>query len=104
MWGAEYVSGEWLSCQHDRYADPARRPHRQLGPYSTAPGIVLKKERLQAVVDLLPDVFTLDQLVNRLELLHRVDTGIAAIERGEGVPHEVVMARLQARVEAAKAE
>ena len=68
------------------------------------PGIVLKKERLQAVVDLLPEVFTLGQLVDRLELLHRVDTGIAAIERGEGIPHEVVMARLQARVEAAKNE
>ena len=68
------------------------------------PGIVLEKKRLQAVVDLLPEVFTLGQLVDRLELLHRVDTGIAAIERGEGIPHEVVMARLQARVEAAKNE
>ncbi len=61
-----------------------------------SPALTLNKVRVRAVIDHLPESFTLDDLVERLIYLAEIDEGIAQAERGETIPHAEVMASARA--------
>lgn len=44
---------------------------------------MLTKEKVQAQINSLPNEFSLDELVERLIFLEKVETGLSQIEKGE---------------------
>ena len=48
---------------------------------------MLKKEKVRAEVENLPDEFSIDVLVERLILIQKVEKGIFHSERGEVIPN-----------------
>lgn len=44
---------------------------------------MLTKEKVQAQINSLPNQFSLDELVQRLIFIEKVETGISQIENGE---------------------
>ncbi len=55
----------------------------------------MQKERIQQVVDELPQEVDFDQLMERLYLLHKIDIGEKQIAEGQGVPLEEAKKRLE---------
>jgi predicted transcriptional regulator len=52
------------------------------------------RERILEALQDLPDDATLDDAIERLILLARIDTGLAELDAGKGIPHEEVKRRL----------
>jgi len=52
------------------------------------------KQRLQMLLDKLPADCTVEQLQYHLYVLQAVESGLEAVDRGEGIPHEEVKRRL----------
>ena len=58
-------------------------------------GSVTTKERVQEVLDRLPDDCSLDEVLYHLYVLQAVDRGLAEVEAGETIPHEQVADELR---------
>ncbi len=52
----------------------------------------MTKEALKITIDQLPDKFELEELIDRLIYLEKIEEGVAAVERGETKTHEEVKA------------
>ncbi len=48
---------------------------------------------IEALRELRPDA-TVDEAIERLLLLAKIDAGLAELDRGEGIPHDEVKRRL----------
>jgi len=55
----------------------------------------MRKERIQEVVDELPEEVDIDELMEKLYLLHKIEAGEREIAAGRGVPHEEAKKRLE---------
>ena len=49
---------------------------------------------IEALRELPPDA-TVDDLIERLLFMAKIETGLAELDRGEGIPHEEVKRRLE---------
>jgi hypothetical protein len=54
----------------------------------------MKKALIEQVIAELPDNVNVDELIERLHLLDKIDQAEQQFARGEGIPHAVVMQRL----------
>jgi predicted transcriptional regulator len=52
------------------------------------------RERILEALQDLPDDATLDDAIERLIFLARIDAGLAELDAGKGIPHEEVKQRL----------
>ncbi|MDT8368415.1 MAG: hypothetical protein RQ745_04370 [Longimicrobiales bacterium] len=52
------------------------------------------KERVQEVLDRLPDDCSLDDVLYHLYVVQKIDRGLADVESGRTVPHEEVAENL----------
>ena len=52
------------------------------------------RERILEALQDLPDDATFDDAIERLVFLARIDTGLAELDAGKGIPHEEVKRRL----------
>jgi predicted transcriptional regulator len=52
------------------------------------------KQQVQHVLDQLPDDCTIDDVQYHLDVMQQVESGLAAIDRGDTIPHEEVNRRL----------
>jgi predicted transcriptional regulator len=52
------------------------------------------RERILEALQDLPDDATLDDAIERLIFLAKIDAGLAELDGGQGVPHEEVKRRL----------
>lgn len=52
------------------------------------------RERILEALHDLPDDATVDDAIERLVFLARVDAGLAQLDAGQGIPHEEVKRRL----------
>jgi predicted transcriptional regulator len=52
------------------------------------------KERALEAIRTLPDGATIDEAIERLVFLAKVQEGLGQLDRGEGIPHEEVKRRL----------
>ncbi|AMJ65339.1 hypothetical protein [Hymenobacter sp. PAMC 26628] len=50
----------------------------------------MTKETLKTTIDQLPDKFELEELIDRLIYIEKIEQGFAAAERGESKTHEEV--------------
>ena len=46
------------------------------------------RERIQQALDTLPDDATIDDAIQRLVFLAKIDAGLAELDAGRGVPHD----------------
>ena len=53
-----------------------------------------KKDKILAVVESLPDDVSYDDAIERLDLLRRIELGLAQADRGEVVDHDEFMEEL----------
>jgi predicted transcriptional regulator len=53
------------------------------------------RERILGALQDLPDDATVDEAIERLVFLARVDSGLAELDAGKGIPHEEVKRRLR---------
>ncbi len=49
---------------------------------------------IEALRELPPDA-TVDEAIERLLFMAKIETGLAELDRGEGIPHEEVKRRLE---------
>lgn len=54
----------------------------------------MHKDRIQAVVETLPEDVDIDDFMDRLYLLQKIEIGERQIANGEGIPHEEAKRRL----------
>ena len=54
----------------------------------------MDKTRVQEILDQQPDELDLDEFLERLYLLRKIESAEAELSRGEGIPHEQVRQRL----------
>ena len=54
----------------------------------------LTRERMLDAIRELPEDASVDDAIERLVFLAKIEEGLAQLERGEGVPHEEVKRRL----------
>ncbi len=54
----------------------------------------LTRDRMVEVIRELPADATVDDAIERLVFLAKIEEGLAQLDRGEGVPHEEVKRRL----------
>ncbi len=54
----------------------------------------MNKTRVQEILDQQPDELDLDEFLERLYLLRKIETAEVELSRGEGLPHEQVKQRL----------
>lgn len=54
----------------------------------------LTRERMLEAIRELPEDASVDDAIERLVFLAKIEEGLAQLERGEGVPHEEVKRRL----------
>ena len=52
------------------------------------------RERILEALQDLPDDATLDDAIERLVFLAKIDAGLAELDAGKGIPHEEVKRRL----------
>ena len=52
------------------------------------------KDRALEAIRTLPDGATMDEAIERLVFLAKIQEGLGQLDRGEGVPHEEVKRRL----------
>jgi len=52
------------------------------------------RERILEALQDLPDDATVDDAIERLIFLARIDAGLAELDAGKGIPHEEVKRRL----------
>ena len=57
------------------------------------------KQKLLALVQQLPDDVSFDDVIEQLEVLRRIEHGLAQAERGEGIEHNEFMRQLLAKDE-----
>ncbi|MBI3463583.1 MAG: hypothetical protein HY000_11070 [Planctomycetes bacterium] len=55
----------------------------------------MRKDRIQQVVDELPEEVDIDELMEKLYLLHKIEIGERQIAAGHGVAHEDAKKRLE---------
>ncbi|MEM8601674.1 MAG: hypothetical protein AAGF99_17290 [Bacteroidota bacterium] len=58
----------------------------------------LTKRQIVRAVEDLPDDATIDDAIERLLFLSKIEEGLRQAERGETIPHEEVKRRLEARI------
>lgn len=54
----------------------------------------MHKNRIQAVVESLPEEVDIDDFMEKLYLLQKIEIGERQIANGEGIPHEEAKKRL----------
>lgn len=54
----------------------------------------MKKSRIQQLVASLPETVDVDELIERLHLLDRIEQAEEQLARGEGIRHEMAKQRL----------
>lgn len=54
----------------------------------------MTRDRMVEVIRDLPDDATVEDAIERLVFLAKIEEGLAQLDRGEGVPHEEVKRRL----------
>jgi len=52
------------------------------------------KQKILSMLESLPEDTTIDRAIEQLCLLAAVEEGISQLDRGEGIPHEQVVAEL----------
>ena len=89
-----------LSCR--RWADKAKTPTefecdrpRLIGATIKVdmPATNSRDRMIQALLELPPDA-TVDDAIERLVFLAKIDAGLEELDRGEGIPHDEVKRRL----------
>ena len=58
----------------------------------------ISKGQIVEAVAALPDDATVDDAIERLLFLSRIEQGLAEVQRGETLPHEEVRRRLEAKM------
>ena len=56
----------------------------------------MEKGRVQQILDAQPDKLDVDEFVERLYLLRKIELAEEELARGEGIPHETAKKRLAA--------
>ena len=54
----------------------------------------MNKQRIQQLVDALPEDTELDVFIDKLNLLRKIEIGEQQLARGEAIPHEDVVRQL----------
>ena len=54
----------------------------------------ITRERMIEVIRELPEDASVDDAIERLVFLAKIEEGLAQLDRGEGIPHEEVKRRL----------
>ena len=54
----------------------------------------LTRERMIEVIRQLPEDASVDDAIERLVFLAKIEEGLAQLDKGEGIPHEEVKRRL----------
>ena len=57
------------------------------------PSRITRDQRIEAIRKLPPDA-SVDDAIERLVFLAKIEEGLAQLDRGEGIPHEEVKRRL----------
>jgi len=85
----------WPGCwaDHRRRDLGAPATHRSEVEYLGMPTPTAREKILEALQD-LPDDATIDDAIERLIFLAKVDAGLAELDAGKGIPHEEVKRRL----------
>ena len=52
------------------------------------------RQRILDALSVLPDEATIDDAIERLVFLARIDAGLAELDAGKGIPHEEVKRRV----------
>ncbi len=55
----------------------------------------MKKRTAQVTLRSMPDEFQLDDLLERLVFIEKVEKGLVELKDGKGIPHEKVMASIK---------
>jgi hypothetical protein len=55
----------------------------------------MEKQKIENVLNALPEEVDLDAFMERLYLLHKIEMGEQQIAAGEGIPHEEAKKRLE---------
>ena len=58
---------------------------------------ITKGQIVQAVTD-LPEDATVDDAIERLLFLSKIEQGLGEVQRGETIPHEEVKRRIEAKI------
>lgn len=58
--------------------------------------IATAKERIFAALEDLPPDATIDEAIERLVFLARIEEGLAQLDAGQGIPHEEIKRRFGA--------
>ena len=57
-----------------------------------------EKEEILALIERLPDDATIEDAIERLVVLYKVQHGLEQLDRGEGIPHEEAKRRIRQRL------
>ena len=60
--------------------------------------LAITKDQIVEAVNSLPDDATLDDAIERLLLLSKIEEGLEQVRRGETIPHEEVRRRLETKI------
>jgi predicted transcriptional regulator len=52
--------------------------------------IMTNKQRIQEVIDRLPDDVSVEQAIDELYFWEKVQAGLRELDAGEGIPHEEI--------------
>ncbi len=56
---------------------------------------MLTKEKLLKYLEELPEEFSIDELLDKILLIHKIETGLEQSKSGQVTPHEQVKERLK---------
>jgi predicted transcriptional regulator len=54
----------------------------------------MTKEKVMAAVEKMPLDFNLDELIEKLIIIEKIDQGLKEIDEGKGIPHSEVKKRI----------
>src|SRR5581483_8416803 len=55
-----------------------------------------RKQKILQMIERLPDDVTYERVIYHLEVMEKIDRGLEQAERGEGIDHEALEAKLRA--------
>ena len=90
IWGVGPIQAKDSNRRRNR-----RRRNNRRYNYSERPATNSRDRMIEALRELPPDA-TVDEAIERLVFLAKIEAGLAELDRGEAIPHDEVRRRLGA--------
>lgn len=91
----ENQNEEEAAAGDEEFAEPAAAPDRQNPPRSEAMAAMTAKQKVQQLLDRLPDDVSLEQIRYHVYVLHKIEQGQRDLEEGRVMSHEEVERRMR---------